>query len=81
MLVEGAEARYIVGQAQPAGLGATFEALAGAKEPTEAVRILIQLGEVLRARGGHLLRGQRSMSVERLEPALTPKADRQKACV
>ena len=54
MLVEGAEARYIVGQAQPAGLGATFEALAGAKEPTQAVRI--QLGEALRACGGHLLR-------------------------
>ena len=42
------------GQAQPAGLGATFEALAGAKEPTQAVRI--QLGEALQACGGHLLR-------------------------
>ena len=63
------------GQAQPAGLGATFEALAGAKEPTEAVRI--QLGEALRACRGHLLRPKVHEHGARLGPALTPKADSQ----
>ena len=41
-------------QAQPGGIGACSEALAGGFEHAWAVRI--QLGEALRACGGHLLR-------------------------
>jgi len=70
-----------LGQAQPAGPGAIFEALASAKEPTEAS------GSTSAKLCRHVevtfsgLRSMRMAMDQRLEPVLTPKADRQGMCL